>query len=122
MTNKEFIQEKIDHWKMLLKFCDTEEKHKRLFNEIEPYESVLKDLERLEQLEKENEALKIHTLLKNKEGYIKSKKGTIMKLRISSITYNGTKFMVSGYCMYSENCRCLPLNKVYLNEEVLEDA
>lgn len=67
------------------------------------------------------EALKIKTLLKTKEGYIKSKKGTMMKLRISQITYNGNTFMVNGYCMYSDNSRCVPLHKVYLTNEELKE-
>ena len=66
-----------------------------------------------------NEALKIYTLLKNKSGYIKSKKGRFMKLSISHITYNGYQFMVNGWCIVGDNCRTLPLDKVYLEEEVL---
>ena len=60
------------------------------------------------------EAIKIRALLKSKVGYIKSKKGNIMKLKISSITFNGNKFMVNGYCVESDNCRNVPLNKVYV--------
>ena len=82
---------------------------------------ILQDLERLELSESENqEAVKIATLLKNKKGYIKSQKGNFMELRISNITHNGNKFMVNGYCTYSDNCRYVPLNKVYVSE-VLEN-
>lgn len=74
-------------------------------------------LQELVDKETENqEAVKIATLLKNKKGYIKSQKGNFMELRISNITHNGNKFMVNGYCTYSDNCRYVPLNKVYVSE------
>ena len=67
------------------------------------------------------EAIKIAVLLKNKKGYIKSKKGTLMELKISNITHNGRTYMVNGYCTYSDNCRYIPLHKVYLENEVIEE-
>lgn len=70
----------------------------------------------LELIKENQEAVKIATLLKNKKGYIKSQKGNFMELRISNITHNGNKFMVNGYCTYSDNCRYVPLNKVYVSE------
>lgn len=74
-------------------------------------------IKQINELKKENqEAVKIATLLKNKKGYIKSQKGNFMELRISNITHNGNKFMVNGYCTYSDNCRYVPLNKVYVSE------
>lgn len=68
-----------------------------------------------------NEALKIYTLLKNKSGYIKSKKGNVMRLQISHITYNGHQFMVNGWCIDNDTHRTLCLNKVYLKEELRYD-
>ena len=86
----------------------------------ENIEVLKQDLERLEELKKENQkAVKIATLLKNKKGYIKSQKGNFMELKISNITHNENKYMVNGYCTYSDNCRYVPLNKVYVSE-VLE--
>jgi hypothetical protein len=67
------------------------------------------------------EAIKIAVLLKIKKGYIKSKKGTLMELKISNITHNGSTYMVNGYCTYSDNCRCVPLHRVYLENEVVEE-
>lgn len=68
-----------------------------------------------------NERLKIATLLRNKEGYIKSKKGNMMKLRISNINWKVNQFMVNGYCTSSDNCRNVPLNKVFIDSENLEE-
>lgn len=70
-------------------------------------------------IEETEESLKIVKLLKTKRGYIKSKKGKIMRLQISHITYNGSQFMVNGWCIDSDNHRTLSLDKVYLSEEAL---
>ena len=81
------------------------------------FNTIKQALIKAQEQEKENqEDVKIATLLKNKKGYIKSQKGNFMELRISNITHNGNKFMVNGYCTYSDNCRYVPLNKVYVSE------
>ena len=45
-----------------------------------------------------------------------------MLLKVSGIHYKGNKFMVNGYCENGNGCRSIPLNKVYLDREVLNNV